>query len=461
MASDDSSDDEYWGSYTRTPQENFSIPSLGQARSEPWPGGRESEAAQLVGKEFFGGCSLSTTCSQDATEMETDATVSVDSQTFKLHNLLGFGSFGSVWMASCTASGRIIALKEVQSSSNEGMEAAMLEAKRLRALRELIQDDRACAALPYLVCAGTVLTSTGYRTLLAMEHIPGAPLQQALEAGQLCAHKLHPMAQAFRVAATMLGQISAAMCHVSSRFFHRDVNSHNILVQVMTGQLSFGLIDFGLAVDSEIWRAGGWRMAGAAGDGRYWTISSWLLFSRGTDALSADQDLQSEYANFIDLHSAGLSVLQTLAVLSKDGPLVPTCKEEEAAFLTMEHLGEVWKQYWCHASACWQQVLDAFNSDARNEIKVKLAEEMVHDTFAAYFVRLRVALEQALASFRCLPDTSGGSRVLGGPKLACGVLEALLIMISTGRPWRGQAGWKEVGQLLSEEKTGIASDASV
>ena len=86
--------------------------------SEPWPGGRESEAAQLVGKEFFGGCSLSTTCSQDrllwgftdlapyfgvlilfirllgdlhwgspvfvhppicqdATEMETDATVSV------------------------------------------------------------------------------------------------------------------------------------------------------------------------------------------------------------------------------------------------------------------------------------------------------------------------------------------------------------------------------------------------
>lgn len=454
MDSDDSSDDEYWGSYTRTPQENFSIPSLQQARTQQWPPDDRQESNSFAevaqwGKQVSGGSSLSTTCSQDATEMQTDAIVSVDNQTFKLHNLLGFGSFGSVWLASCITSGRIVALKEVQSSSKEGMEAAVLEAKRLRSLRDLIQDDRACAALPYLLCAGTTLTSTGYRTLLAMEHIPGTPLQQALEAGQLCAHKLHPMVQAFKVVEQMLSQISAAMQHVGKRFFHRDVNSHNILVQVCTGQLSFGLIDFGLAVDSETWSADGWRTVGAAGDGRYWTVSSWLLFSRGTSALAADQDLHAEYASMIDLHSAGLSVLQTLVVLAEESSAVSTtCKEEASVFVAMEHLAEVWKQYWRHASSCWQRVLDAFNSDARSEIKMKLAEEMVHDSFGTYFHQLRAALEKVYASLRDLGDGTGGSFLLVNANQARSIIEALLIMISTGRPWRGQAGWQEV-RLLS------------
>ncbi|CAE7531477.1 Map2k7 [Symbiodinium sp. CCMP2456] len=467
MDSDDSSDDEYWGSYTRTPQENFSIPSLQQARIQQWPPDDRQESKSLAevaqsGRQVSGGSSLSTTCSQDAPEMQTDAIVSVDNQTFKLHNLLGFGSFGSVWLASCITSGRIIALKEVQSSSEEGMEAAVLEAKRLRSLRDLIQDDRACAALPYLLCAGTTLTSTGYRTLLAMEHIPGTPLQQALEAGQLCAHKLHPTVQAFKVAERMLSQISAAMHHVSKRFFHRDVNPHNILVQVCTGQLSFGLIDFGLAVDSETWSADGWRAVGAAGDGRYWTLSSWLLFSRGTSALAADQDLQSEYASMIDLHSAGLSVLQTLVVLAEESSAVSTtCKEEASVFLAMEHLAEVWKQYWRHASSCWQRVLDAFNSDARSEIKMKLAEEMVHDSFGTYFHQLRAALEKVHASLRDLGDGTGGSFLLVNVNLARSIIEALLIMISTGRPWRGQAGWQEVRQLFQKERIGMQCDTSV
>eukprot|EP00439_Symbiodinium_sp_Y106_P075963 s165_g15.t1 len=272
-----------------------------------------------------------------------------------------------------------------------------------------------------------------------MEHIPGTPLQQALEAGQLCAHKLHPMVQAFKVAERMLSQISAAMYHVSKRFFHRDVNSHNILVQVCTGQLSFGLIDFGLAVDSETWTAGGWRA-----------------------------DLQSEYASMIDLHSAGLSVLQTLVVLAEESSAVSTtCKEEASVFLAMEHLAEVWKQYWRHASSFWQRVLDAFNSDARSEIKMKLAEdegrqdcrqspapasqEMVHDSFGTYFHQLRAALEKVQASLRDLGDGTGGSFLLVNANLARSIIEALLIMISTGRPWRGQAGWREVRKLFSKE----------
>ncbi|CAE7566733.1 cdk4 [Symbiodinium pilosum] len=459
MALEDSSDDEYWGSYTTAPQERFTIPQLTQpCRPErPWLDQRDSEnlaEGGLPEKEVWGGSSLSTTCSQDATEMQADAVISVENRTFTLHDLLGFGSFGSVWRASCIASGKIVALKEVRSSSHDATEAAMLEAQRLRALRNVIEeDDTACAALPFLLCAGTVVTSTDHRTLLVMEHIPGAPLQQALEAGQLCAGRMHPLAQAFRVAGQMLSQISAAMFHVSKCFFHRDANPHNIMVQVMTGKFRFGLIDFGLAVDSAQWSAGGWRTAGAAGDGRFWTESSWLLFSHGSEALAIAEDLQSEYACMIDLHSAGLSVLQTLLVLAfgEEGSLVATMwKEEAEVFLALESLVNVWKQYWRYASDKWQEVLDAFNQDARADVKSKLAQELAHSVFGAYFHRLRAALEQVLASLKSFCANPGGSCQLGSADLALRVIEALLLMISAGRPRRGRAGWKEVKELFAE-----------
>ena len=271
----------------------------------------------------------------------------------------------------------------MQSSPNEGQswQAAVLEAKRLRGLRDLTQDRtfRHCKAplagsivsgrqslcsssllavrwvlsdlslhhfrwsSPSASCkAGTTLTSTGYRTLLAMEHIPGrrcgvvfgraVDTASSKRSGKVCAteicarrsslrpdlhstfadrytsstgargeqlsavyygpcsrvavrlascvrtnctpwcrwraqtldsgqsDKSEPIAtsgtlwQAFKVAEQMrlcsqtegcksprksptesreprLSQISAAMQHVGKRFFHRDVNSHNILVQ--------------------------------------------------------------------------------------------------------------------------------------------------------------------------------------------------------------------------------------
>ena len=103
----------------------------------------------------------------------------------------------------------------------------------------------------------------------------------------------------------------------------------SMLDQATPSQISFGLIDFGLAgssecgritlggwsttgsiqaVDSGLWGTSGWRNVGAAGDtwlvalrakaeattattedGRYWGASSWLLFSQGLHALDADQ----------------------------------------------------------------------------------------------------------------------------------------------------------------------------
>ena len=94
---------------------------------------------------------------------------------------------------------------------------------------------------------------------------------ERMRLGQICVLLLKPI----KSRELRLSQISAAMYHVSKRFFHRDVNSHNILVQagglgqldtlpslrrswqVCTGQLSFGLIDFGLAQHSPSTRSPG------------------------------------------------------------------------------------------------------------------------------------------------------------------------------------------------------------
>ena len=84
------------------------------------------------------------------------------------------------------------------------------------------------------------------------------------------------------------------------------------LAEASSGCYSFGLIDFGLAVDARAWKCGAWCRSGASGDGRFWPTSAWRMFTG--EAL--DEDLRAEYSAHLDLHSIGLSALQALVTLA-------------------------------------------------------------------------------------------------------------------------------------------------
>ncbi|CAK9023577.1 unnamed protein product [Durusdinium trenchii] len=447
---DSDSDDEYWGTYQRLPQEttrlpfsSFSSQGVSQSLDFSWndPCGSAKLSAGSIG-------STPSIFSQETVELEPGALISVGSRCFELHDLLGVGSFGSVWCATCHTSGATVALKEILSLNKESMEAAKLEAQRLHALHDVIQDRSGCAALPNLLAAATATYGNGYRTVMVMEQIPGEPLRQALEGGQLLVPRGDPMAQAVYFASEMLRQLAMVMHPLSKRFLHRDANSQNILVQASSGQYHFGLIDFGLAVDAMSWSCGGWRGYGASGDGRFWTTSSWMLFTSGPEALdSACEDLQSEYTLRTDLHSVGLSALQALVVLSEDADWLNN--HGEVAMESLRNLREAWKQYWCYASSCWERVLDAFNRDARGAIKMQLRQELVHETFAAHFTKLHECLLQVRSSLYASKECRGGK--LGDRCLALRVVEALLHMISTGRRWTDGCGaWEQVLELMCE-----------
>eukprot|EP00438_Fugacium_kawagutii_P033370 Skav231031 [mRNA] locus=scaffold1869:207121:214063:- [translate_table: standard] len=112
---------------------------------------------------------------------------------------------------------------------------------------------------------------------------------------------------------------------------------------------------------------------------------------------------------------------------------------------SLRALREAWTSYWCYASTCWEKVIDAFNRDARGEVKAKLRQEMVCETFAAYLVKLREKLTEVHASFESI-NAAGGS-FNGDPFMASRVVEALLLMI-TPRPSERDDAWEQVLQVL-------------
>lgn len=238
----------------------------------------------------------------------------------------------------------------------------------------------------------------------------------------------------------MLQQLAGIMQPLSQRFLHRDANSQNILVQASSGQYEFGLIDFGLAIDATSFSCG-WRGLGAAGDGRFWTTSSWIVFTNGPDALT--QDLQWEYRTQLDLHSIGVSALQALVILAFCEDSGSHDDHVEVIMQSLRALREAWTQYWCYASDCWERVLDAFNRDARGEVKAELRQEMVHETFASHLVNLREKLVEVSASLES-KDMAGG--LLGDPVMARRVVEALLLMITPRL--EGEDDWEQVLHVM-------------
>ncbi|CAJ1362433.1 unnamed protein product, partial [Effrenium voratum] len=126
-------------------------------------------------------------------------------------------------------------------------------------------------------------------------------------------------------ARALVEQLAPTMAAIANVMYHRDVNAHNILAHVAPGgQLSFGLVDFGLAVDASTWmdpsplNPGGkseWEFLDVGGDCRYWPVSAWRQFEAGCRALVEEEPLCTEYQTHLDLQGLGLTAVQVLVCL--------------------------------------------------------------------------------------------------------------------------------------------------
>lgn len=377
----------------------------------------------------------------------------------RLTGPLGAGSFGTVWAAEVLSSRRPeaagdakdpeegsweLAVKEIICQSQQDLAVARLEAELLRRLgpeelqgREtcpaarcaflrqphIIQEDR----IPVLVSSMTETLGTElWRVRLAMTRVPGVPLDRYFEEqrkrgisqastvcssgssggdaslnsiGSGCSAKARRFLEACHIARELVSQLSPVLGRIASVAYHRDVNSHNIMVDAT--RLRFGLVDFGLAVDIAKWRgpigASSWHLVDIGGDCRYWPMSAWLQFECGWQELAKYPTLAAEYRTRLDLHALGLVALQVVATLCPlSGPDEPETGLPEGVTALLV----AWRQYWDDATRLWARLLQCFRTGGdQDALKVACATEGAHNTIGHNLAELRAALREALQDF--------------------------------------------------------------
>lgn len=315
---------------------------------------------------------------------------------------------------------------------------------------------------------------------LAMTRMPGEPLDLFLEAWRH--RRSAPSERRVRVshsctlARELLLQLSPTFECISSHAFHRDVNAHNILIDAGWDVApSFGLVDFGLAVDAHCWQMednGGvaptqptrvgadgactWHHLDVGGDCRYWPVSAWLQFLLGWREVSSSPAMLLEYQSRLDLHALGITATQVLAETlpqmsaEPDGAAGPSLADVPDELWALQR---AWERYWGHVLPMHCQLVDTFtNAGDWDALKMEYISNSVHQTVAEDLRALRVAIRDAGDACSRAPVSAD---VAGFPGL-CAALLALLDAdgaaeqaAGTG-PANGPRCWREIHRLLRQ-----------
>lgn len=451
-------------------------------------------------------------------ELAAGAHVKIHDTVCRITKPLGMGSFGAVWAAEGPG-GSDLAVKEILCHSKVELLNALFESHLLKVfggsgdksrsstggagLAEPLATPRCIGIVPSLIACGTsCIGKDEWRVRLAMTRIHGEPLDTFLEErrrqhrkdrqklkgdnGAPAARTVEKhFAEACFFARELLTQLVPCFEQISAIALHRDTNSHNILIDNSSGKPQYGLVDFGLAVDSICWRsdeasgASGrhsrvgkdgvctWHFLDVGGDCRYWPLSAWMQFLAGWHELDAIPALSFEYKMQLDLHALGVTVMQILAELL---PLPSDLSEDSfdaatgrlALKSTQEHLAlpaEVWKlrivwdRYWNRVSPLHSQLIHTFhNRGDWNKLKIDCIEGRVHDKLAEDLRLLRCTMREALDACRKLENTAEATPSV--PSGVCGLLAAMLKLVSDGQGEEmahGPYAWQVVSSLLSQD----------
>lgn len=441
---------------------------------------------------------------RDDLELSEGSKVRIGDLVCRIGSSLGMGSFGAVWAAS-SDDVPALAIKEIECCSHADLLNALFEGHLLRTFtpkgprspRQVadtssVDDVNLSRVLPWLVASETLhLGPQLWRVRLAMTRLPGKPLDCFLESGQgedfhrrgiRNAVNWRSLHKACFIAREMFSQLAPALGVVSSMAFHRDVNPHNILIELDDSEARprFGLVDFGLAVDALCWQreeGSGWTMSrpsrvgqdGACtwhnldvgGDCRYWPESAWVQFLHGWMEVEGNPAWSFEYQALIDAHAFALTAVQVMA------EMLPPLRDRRASKEASSDPGGVWASF-CALQLAWDRyyetvtplhsrLMDTFhNSGDWDSLKLSCIDSNVEMLIADHVGDLRTAIQFVKDSCTAAPTECGVSG-LGG------LFSALLLLLGGGRTTNHLQGpqlWKEVVALLDPEDSSKISPKS-
>uniref|UniRef100_A0A7S1S0D7 Protein kinase domain-containing protein n=1 Tax=Alexandrium catenella TaxID=2925 RepID=A0A7S1S0D7_ALECA len=287
--------------------------------------------------------------------------------------VIGRGAFGVVWRAHQVPGtsnenaedppDKEVAVKVVSAKDSSSFVAAAFEAELLRILTVAL--GRSGSHVPRYFAHSSSRSSSsasgGGTVRLAMSFVPGGALDKWLygisdeehktvEVEQLVNGRLPggqqgswTLGRACSIVQELMLQLCGVFAALQPIAYHRDVSSHNVLVDFPNGpeRPDFSLIDFGLSVRSGSWSRE-WRTSNLAGDPRYWTPSAWMAFAFGFKyvATHPNAGFQQQYLSRMDHFSFGVLGLETLFALwrSSDG--------HEGKHPGLLEMRAAWSRYW-------------------------------------------------------------------------------------------------------------------
>lgn len=471
---------------------------------------------------------------EDVQELKAGCFLKVQDCSCQVTHALGMGSFGAVWAAD-SPDGTELAVKEIYCNTHSDLMNALFESHLLRVLGSRTISAKSqgdgvqksasnpCAEfVPMLHASESLCIGVEtWRVRLVMSRVPGEPLDLFLEqrrksyetsaagggTGALGWCGLPPLSQQFDEACffahELIAQLGPVFEKISESALHRDVNSHNILIDTSNAATDpvpkYGLVDFGLAVDAQCWceeegastpiarpsRIGQdgsstWHYLDVGGDCRYWPLAAWVQFLAGWRELAVCPSLCAEYQLRLDLHALGITALQLLADLLPLPPeVVSGVREAESLEGALEIGGSVWddappellvlrivwERYWGRVTPLHARLIKTFHTNGDwDGLKVDCINNGVHDKIAEDLRLLRAALHEAREACRrsSQPQAETDAKTgkpkvsMGGVACNSGLFDALLILVSDGRSTETLQGpqiWKSVQEVLAPSGT--------
>jgi len=362
--------------------------------------------------------------------------------------VIGRGAFGIVWLAQEKGKpeGKEIAVKAVTAKDSASFVTATFEAELLQILTAAMPAASRSHVPQYISHSATRSSSGGGMVRLAMSFVPGGALDKWLYGISDEEHKTVDVAQLVdghlpggqqgswwftnccSIVRALLSQLAIVFASLQPIAFHRDVSSHNVLVDFPGGEESpsFALIDFGLAVRSGSWNRE-WRNSNLAGDPRYWTPTAWMAFAFGFKyvATHPNSGFQQQYLHRMDHFSLGVLCMEVLFALWHTG------EAYEGKHPGLLEVRAAWCKYWVAVIHLFQM----FHRQGAQEVRQFLSQSQ--DEGVTCLCNHLRQLRQSLRTAAVQPLNS-----------RCG---ALLRVLADLLDERGTVGWNEIGQMLAED----------
>ena len=299
--------------------------------------------------------------------------LTIRGRKFRVIELLGEGSFGSVWrvIPFDGQSTLTLALKETISDNEANFAQCMAEATILQKIHSA--SPSGYPYIPkYVTHESQRLDISRWRVRTLMTLVEGSCLdrwllQRTTACVQAAKHQpsgsgLSPTAfiTACQETWKFLRDLAGTLSVVEKVAVHRDVNSHNIMVTgsclnatsrassrlpsvqeenevtnlfhrvpsscdpVCKCPRKYSLIDFGLSVNLDYWRGGGWESLPLAGDCKYWPPCAWKLFVQGPVCMENEPWLRRQYRDRIDNFGLAATGMEFLFAIASQQQLVET-----------------------------------------------------------------------------------------------------------------------------------------